>query len=77
MRASRRLLTYSALPPSQLISVALREAFKALADPHLRGDSVAALGEATGEAALVSLRDRMQGDAVGARILREVRLGMK
>ena len=60
---------YSALPPLTLIGIALRESFRALADPHLGGDSVAAVGEATGEAALVCLYERMRKDSVGRRIL--------
>ncbi|KAJ3143233.1 Ubiquinone biosynthesis protein [Irineochytrium annulatum] len=50
--------------------LAARSAFGALADPT-RQDLVAALGELTGHRALAAMRDRMLGDAVGRRILRE------
>ncbi len=63
---------YSAVHPLMLLGISVRESLRALVDPHLRGDSVAAVGEATGETALISLYESMRKDSVGRRILENV-----
>jgi ubiquinone biosynthesis protein Coq4 len=63
--------SYSHLPALELVGVAAREALRALRDPHLRGDSVALVGEATGQHALEALRAALRRDPAGRRLLEE------
>jgi ubiquinone biosynthesis protein Coq4 len=63
--------SYSRLSAVELVGVAAREALRALADPHLRGDSVALVGEATGQHALEAMRTALRRDPTGRRLLEE------
>ena len=64
----------SALPHGSEVDRAtsiVRAAVGALRDPYERSDLVAALGELTGDVALVRMRRNMLKSAEGARILRD------
>ncbi|GBG30155.1 Ubiquinone biosynthesis protein coq4, mitochondrial [Hondaea fermentalgiana] len=60
-----------ALSGAGRLGVAVREALRALRDPYLGGESVAAVAEATGDAALREMRGKMMRHETGRRILRE------
>ncbi|KAL3767899.1 hypothetical protein ACHAWO_001795 [Cyclotella atomus] len=58
------------LSPLQRITTLIHSSITALNDPT-RADAVAAVGEVTGSYALANMRNQMQNDAVGKRILQE------
>mmetsp|Transcript_4385 Transcript_4385/g.8296 ORF Transcript_4385/g.8296 Transcript_4385/m.8296 type:complete len:296 (+) Transcript_4385:88-975(+) len=69
--ARRGFAAYSKTSPGGLIMVAAREAVRAIRDPYLRGDSVAAVGEATGQAALERMLARMKRESEGRQVLED------
>jgi len=70
-QAGRGVHGYSRLSALEAIGVTLRESVSALMDPYLRGDSVAAVAETTGQVAVSHMYRKMRQDATGRRILKE------
>jgi len=53
------------------LALLVQEGLRAVRDPYLRGDSVAAVAELTGDRALWAMRERMRATAEGRRVLVE------